>query len=194
MSEVTYTAVVATAADVTEGGFCDVSVAENDYVDGVDGDGQDILEPVVSDRFVLPAQQLNARAAGFEQELVSAIDPSATYTVTLADEEEARYLADVVDMHGDGHTVTVGADGVTATFDGEALLVLEGFGEDDDGVFTNGFLWIGGTERRVTDVSDGSALNTAGEAADLVLVANGWTRTGEWFIADNAMYAPVEVS
>lgn len=41
-------------------------------------------------------------------------------------------------------------------------------------------------------VDDPEALHLVEDAADRVLEANGWKRTGGWEIADNALYASVE--
>jgi hypothetical protein len=41
-----------------------------------------------------------------------------------------------------------------------------------------------------TDADD--SLTSAPDAADKILTANGWTRTGDWTTASNALYAPVE--
>jgi hypothetical protein len=41
-----------------------------------------------------------------------------------------------------------------------------------------------------TDADD--KLTTAPAAADKILTASGWTRTGDWETARNALYAPVE--
>jgi hypothetical protein len=41
-------------------------------------------------------------------------------------------------------------------------------------------------------IDDENSLTSAPDSADKILAANGWTRTGDWTTADNALYAPVE--
>lgn len=61
MEPTTYTAIIGTAADVVDDEFCDVSVVENDYETAFDGAGNEVSEPVASDRVVMVAQDLDVR-------------------------------------------------------------------------------------------------------------------------------------
>ena len=72
-------------------------------------------------------------------------------TVTLANEEMAEFLRDMPQLAGNGHTVTLDDD--TATLTTDALATLADLPEDNDGHYDGTYIWIGGTEYRVTHLT-----------------------------------------
>lgn len=103
MSDTTYTAAIATAADCVAGDYCDLQVLENEITGyRIDGDGDEVAEYGMTDREALPCVELDVRV------------------------------------------------------------------DDDD------------------------KLAKVENSADEILAANGWTRTEDWTVTDNALYALVE--
>lgn len=89
---------------------------------------------------------------------------TAYFTADLRTADNAQFLAQLPDLIANGRRVDV--DGSTVTITEESLGILAGFGDEDDGSYSDDQIWIGGRGYDVTPAAQGTV--TVADLADAI--------------------------